>query len=56
VTRDAQAPLTRAQELLTARESTTVGNSARLAAFLARQAVGELIDDRCANLYPRGPR
>jgi hypothetical protein len=50
VTRDAEALLARADALLAAPEPTAVGNSARLAAFLARQAVEDLIDARCAML------
>lgn len=50
MTRDAEALLARAEALLDAPESTAVGNSARLAAFLARQAVEDLIDVRCALL------
>ena len=50
MTRDAQALLARAEALLAAPEATTVGNSARLAAFLGRQAVEDLIDARCASL------
>lgn len=49
--------LARAQALLTATVTTTsagrtatAGNAARLAAFLTRQAVEELIDQRCAEL------
>jgi len=50
VTPDAEALLARASALLEAPDRTTVGNSARLAAFLARQAVEDLIDARCAVL------
>ena len=50
MTNDAQALLARAEALLAAPEATAVGNSARLAAFLARQAVEDLIDARCASL------
>jgi hypothetical protein len=50
VTRDAGALLARAEALLDAPGRTAVGNSARLAAFLARQAVEDLIDARCALL------
>ena len=46
----AEALLGRADELLDAPDRTAVGNSARLAAFLARQAVEDLIDARCAVL------
>lgn len=46
----AEALLGRADALLDAPESAAVGNSARLAAFLARQAVEDLIDTRCADL------
>jgi hypothetical protein len=50
LTRDAEALLARADALLDAPERAAVGNSARLAAFLARQAVEDLIDARCAVL------
>jgi hypothetical protein len=50
VTREAEALLARAHALLAAPEHAAVGNSARLAAFLARQAVEDLIDARCALL------
>ncbi|MBI2700076.1 MAG: hypothetical protein HYX31_13235 [Mycobacterium sp.] len=50
MTRDAEALLTRAESLLESPDRSAVGNSARLAAFLARQAVEELIDTRCASL------
>lgn len=45
----AQALLARADALLSA-PSAAAGNSARLAAFLARQAVEDLIDERCEQL------
>lgn len=47
---DAEAPLARADKLLDSPDRTVLGNSARLAAFLARQAVEDLIDARCAEL------
>ncbi|WP_396925857.1 hypothetical protein [Mycolicibacterium sp.] len=50
MTTDAQALLCRAEALLDAPESTAAGNAARLAAFLARQAVEDLINARCAAL------
>jgi len=50
MTRDAEALLARADALLAAPDRTAVGHSARLAAFLARQAVEDLIDARCAML------
>lgn len=50
MTRDAQVLLARAVALLSAPDAAASGNSARLAAFLARQAVEDLIDDRCATL------
>ncbi len=50
MTRDVDALLSRAGELLDGPASTTAGNSARLAAFLTRQAVENLIDTRCAEL------
>lgn len=46
MTRDAEALLARADALLDSPEHTAVGASARLAAFLARQAVEDLIDAR----------
>jgi hypothetical protein len=48
VTRQAEALLIRARALLDTPERGEVGSSARLAAFLARQAVENLIDARCA--------
>lgn len=48
MTREAEALLARAFELLAAPKNSEAGNSARLAAFLARQAVEDLIDARCA--------
>jgi hypothetical protein len=48
VTPEAEALLARARALLASPEYAAVGNSARLAAFLARQAVEDLIDARCA--------
>lgn len=50
MTAAAEALLARADELLDAPDRAAVGNSARLAAFLARQAVEDLIDTRCAAL------
>jgi hypothetical protein len=50
VTRNADALLARAEALLDAPGRTALGNSARLAAFLARQAVEDLVDARCAVL------
>ncbi|MCH9669432.1 MAG: hypothetical protein K0U76_17475 [Actinomycetia bacterium] len=50
MTRDAQVLLARALTLLSTPETAASGNSARLAAFLTRQAVEDLIDDRCATL------
>jgi hypothetical protein len=50
VTSDAELLLARADKLLDAPDRTALGNSARLAAFLARQAVEDLIDARCAEL------
>lgn len=50
MTNDAERLLARADALLNTRNGATAGNSARLAAFLARQAVEELIDTRCATL------
>lgn len=50
MTSDAEALLARADKLLDSPDRTALGNSARLAAFLARQAVEDLIDARCAAL------
>jgi hypothetical protein len=50
VTSDAEVLLARADKLLDSPDRTALGNSARLAAFLARQAVEDLIDARCAEL------
>lgn len=50
MTADADALLTRAIELLDAPQGAASGNSARLSAFLARQAVEDLINARCAAL------
>jgi len=50
VNTDAEALLARADKLLDSPDRTVLGNSARLAAFLARQAVEDLIDARCAEL------
>lgn len=50
MTTDAEALLARADKLLDSPDRTALGNSARLAAFLARQAVEDLIDTRCAEL------
>lgn len=50
MTSDAEALLARADKLLDSPDRTALGNSARLAAFLARQAVEDLIDARCAEL------
>ena len=50
MTRDADVLLARAEALLDAPDPAMAGKSARLAAFLARQAVEELIDTRCAVL------
>jgi hypothetical protein len=50
MTGDADALLARADALLAAPDRTAVGHSARLAAFLARQAVEDLIDARCVML------
>lgn len=50
MTDDAQALLARAEALLDEPSGAAVGNSARLAAFLARQAVEDLIDARCTQL------
>lgn len=47
---DAEALLARAGKLLDSPDRTVLGNSARLAAFLARQAVEDLLDARCAEL------
>lgn len=47
---DAEILLARADALLTSPDPVVTGNSARLAAFLVRQAVEELIDARCAAL------
>ena len=49
MTTNAEALLERATELLD-EPGAAAGNSARLAAFLARQAVEDLIDTRCAAL------
>lgn len=50
MTGDAEVLLARAEALLNFPDRTTVGNSARLAAFLARQAVEDLIDERVTAL------
>lgn len=50
MTGDAEHLLARAEALLDSPDRAAVGNSARLAAFLGRQAVEELIDARCAEL------
>jgi hypothetical protein len=50
VTTDAEALLARADKLLDSPDRTALGNSARLAAFLVRQAVEDLIDARCTEL------
>ena len=50
MTTDAELLLARAHALLDSPDRTALGNSARLAAFLARQAVEDLIDARCAAL------
>lgn len=50
MTSDAELLLARADALLESPGRAAVGNSARLAAFLARQAVEDLIDARCAAL------
>ncbi|MDN4518679.1 hypothetical protein QYF68_12710 [Mycolicibacterium austroafricanum] len=50
MTSDAEVLLARADKLLDSPDRTALGNSARLAAFLARQAVEDLIDTRCAAL------
>lgn len=47
---DAELLLVRANALLDSPDRAAVGNSARLAAFLARQAVEDLIDARCEAL------
>lgn len=50
MTSDAEVMLARADKLLDSPDRTALGNSARLAAFLARQAVEDLIDSRCVEL------
>lgn len=50
MTHDADALMARAGDLLDAPAPAAAGNAARLAAFLCRQAVEELIDTRCAEL------
>lgn len=50
MTSDAEVLLARADKLLDSPDRTALGNSARLAAFLARRAVEDLIDARCAEL------
>ena len=50
MTSDVEALLDRADQLLDAPGRAAAGNSARLAAFLVRQAVEELIGARCALL------
>ncbi|MDD7811582.1 hypothetical protein PP713_03265 [Mycobacterium sp. CSUR Q5927] len=50
MTNTAELLLARADALLDYPDGAAAGNSARLAAFLARQAVEELIDARCATL------
>ena len=50
MTSDAAVLLARADKLLDSPDRTALGNSARLAAFLVRQAVEDLIDARCAEL------
>lgn len=50
MTTHAEALLDRAEALLDVPTSAAAGNSARLAAFLARQAIEDLIDMRCADL------
>lgn len=50
MTSDAEVLLARADKLLDSPDRTALGNSARLAAFLARQAVEDLVDARCAEL------
>ncbi len=50
MTSAAKALLTRAEALLDSPAGPTIGNSARLAAFLTRQAVEDLIDQRCERL------
>lgn len=47
---DAELLLARAYKLLDSPDRAALGNSARLASFLARQAVEDLIDARCAEL------
>ncbi|MDH6245532.1 hypothetical protein [Mycobacterium sp. OTB74] len=50
MTSDAELLLARADALLDSPDRAAVGNSARLAAFLTRQAVEDLIDARCSAL------
>ncbi|OBG45681.1 hypothetical protein [Mycolicibacterium fortuitum] len=50
MTSDAELLLARADALLDSPDRAAIGNSARLASFLARQAVEDLIDARCAEL------
>ena len=50
MTRESEILLARARALLDSPEPAAVGSSARLAAFLTRQAVEDLIDARCAAL------
>jgi len=50
VTRESKILLARARALLDSPDPAAVGSSARLAAFLTRQAVEDLIDNRCAAL------
>lgn len=50
MTRESKILLARARALLDSPDPAAVGSSARLAAFLARQAVEDLIDNRCAAL------
>lgn len=50
MTKDAELLLARADALLESPDRAALGNSARLAAFLARQAVEDLIDARCTAL------
>lgn len=50
MTGNAEVLLARAIRLLDAPQGAAAGNAARLSAFLARQAVEELIDARCADL------
>ncbi|WP_030167914.1 MULTISPECIES: hypothetical protein [Actinomycetes] len=50
MTSTAETLLLRAGALLDSPTGPTIGNSARLAAFLTRQAVEDLIDERCAQL------